>query len=159
MARQDEAWAEALGRVVSGCFVLTVHDGPNHPLGMLLSFVQQVGFEPPLLAAAVRKDRTLVPTLDREGLFVLNICARDDKSLFQRFAKAPEDRSAMFEGLETERVIEGIILKASAAYLQCSIVEKVDSGDHWLYIAEVQGGATCGARASYVHIRKSGLNY
>ena len=159
MARQVEAWAEALGRVVSGWFVMTVHDGPDHPLGMLLSFVQQVGFDPPRLVAAVKKDRALVPVLDREGRFVLNICAQDDKTLFARFAKPPEDRSTMFDGLEVEPVVEGIVLKASAAYLQCSVVEKVDSGDHWLYIAEVQGGATCGVRASYVHIRKSGLNY
>ena len=65
----------------------------------------------------------------------------------------------MFAGLDVERVDAGMALKASAADLQCSIVEKVDTGDPWRYSAEVRGGATCGARASYKHIRKSGLHY
>lgn len=54
----------------------------------------------------------------------------------------------MFDGLDVERVDEGMALKASAADLQCSIVEEVDTGDPWRYSAEVQDGATCGARAS-----------
>lgn len=53
MASRSAEWAEALGRGARGCFVMTVNDGPDHPLGMLLSFIQQVGFDPPRLAAAV----------------------------------------------------------------------------------------------------------
>jgi flavin reductase (DIM6/NTAB) family NADH-FMN oxidoreductase RutF len=47
------AWARALGTIPSGLFIVTAGTGAE-ATGALLSFVQQVGFEPPCVTIAVK---------------------------------------------------------------------------------------------------------
>ena len=48
--------AAALGRVPSGLFVLTIRRG-SAETGMLVSWVQQCSFDPPLVSLAVQRGR------------------------------------------------------------------------------------------------------
>ena len=48
--------AQALGRIPSGLFILSAGTG-DQATATLVSFVQQVGFEPPVVVVALRKGR------------------------------------------------------------------------------------------------------
>ncbi len=55
--------APALGKIPSGIFVATAVV-ENAPIGMLCSFVEQAGFEPPMISIALGLDRPLRPVLE-----------------------------------------------------------------------------------------------
>jgi hypothetical protein len=56
----------ALGRVPSGIFILTTgYEG--RATGMLASWVQQAGFEPPMVTVAVRRDRFVAEWIAATG--------------------------------------------------------------------------------------------
>src|SRR5436305_135654 len=77
---------QALGRVPSGLFVLTVRwDGRE--TGMLASWVQQAGFEPPMLTVALKADGLVREWVERSGSFVLNQIATGQKMLLRHFAR------------------------------------------------------------------------
>ena len=49
---------------------------------------------------------------------------------------------------------------AAAAYLECTVVDRMDSGDHYILLATVQDGGVVREDAiTAVHHRRSGANY
>lgn len=153
-------FAEALAKIVSGCYVLTVPGDDVSPrAAVLVSFVQQVGFEPPRLVMAIRKGRSIVDRLAPGARCVLNICAAGDSTLLSRFAARPQEGEDPFRDLDQRQSSDGTILEAAAGHLACSIVARFDSGDHWLFLAEARDGQASPGRHPYVHVRRNGLSY
>ena len=73
--------------------------------------------------------------------------------------KPAEDR---FEGLKTERSEENecVILKDAAAYVGCTIRDRLEAGDNWIVYATVDSGKVLAETAqSSVHHRKIGTTY
>lgn len=73
--------------------------------------------------------------------------------------KPAEDR---FEGLETERSEDNgcVYLKDAAAYVSCTVKDRLEAGDHWIVYATVDDGKVLSETApSAVHHRKIGTSY
>ena len=73
--------------------------------------------------------------------------------------KPAEDR---FQGLETGRSEDNdcVYLKDAAAYVGCTIKDRLEAGDHWIVYATVDSGKVLSETApSSVHHRKIGTSY
>ncbi len=156
---------QALGRIVGSLCVLTASKGEgenNIKSAMLASWVSQASFSPPGLSISVAKDRAVESLLQIGDVFALNILSSNNlKEPMKRFAKpfAPgEDR---FAGLETEETPNRqIIIPESLAWLDASVKERMECGDHWVIYAEVNYGNVLNKDdLTAVHHRKSGSNY
>ncbi|MEH2023515.1 diflavin flavoprotein [Nostoc sp.] len=152
---------QAVGRIVGSLCVLTAKEG-DRSSAMLASWVSQASFSPPGLTIAVAKDRA-VETLTHTGnKFVLNILKEGNHlGLMKHFLKPfgpGQDRFADVAAQETES--GSPILTDALAYLECSVQNRMESGDHWLVYATVENGKlldTDGVTA--VHHRKSATHY
>lgn len=151
--------SQALARIVSGAYVLTARDAAGRPHAIVLSFVQQVGLEPPRLVAAIHKERAILPVLEATRACVLNVCAEGDQALITRLVEAGDRLPQVLAEAGWCEVAGGWSLGTAAAWLSCRVAERVDIGDHWLYIADVVDGATMDGRSPLVHVRRSGLRY
>ena len=156
---------QALGRVIGSLCVLTASKGKdenNIKGAMLASWVSQASFSPPGLSIAVAKDRSVESLLQVGDSFALNILSEKDfKEPLKRFTKpfAPgEDR---FDGLDTELTPnKQIIIPESLAWLDASVKERMECGDHWVIYAEVLHGNILKSDClTAVHHRKTGANY
>ncbi len=156
---------QALGRVIGSLCVLTASKGKdenNIKGAMLASWVSQASFSPPGLSIAVAKDRSVESLLQVGDSFALNILSEEDfKEPLKRFTKpfAPgEDR---FEGLDTELTPnKQIIIPESLAWLDASVKERMECGDHWVIYAEVlHGNILRSDSLTAVHHRKTGASY
>src|SRR3954464_11070823 len=78
--------SQALGRIPSGLYILTVSVG-ERSTGMLASWVQQAGFEPPMVTAAIRRDRYVADWIAEAGRFTLNQLATGSRSLIRHFGR------------------------------------------------------------------------
>ena len=152
--------ALALARVPSGLFVLTVttDEGDN---GMLASWVQQAGFEPPMISVAVAHGRPFDEALSQGRPFAINILGDEQQDLVRHFSRTSDIQAAMLDDLALSASPAGVTVLADAlAYLECLPRRHVDSGDHRVFLAEVTAGHLHASdRRPMVHLRKSGLHY
>ncbi|MEH2048444.1 diflavin flavoprotein [Nostoc sp.] len=152
---------QAVGRIVGSLCVLTAKEG-DRSSAMLASWVSQASFSPPGLTIAVAKDRA-VETLTHTGnKFVLNILKEGNHlGLMKHFLKPFGPGQDRFADVATQETESGSpILTDALAYLECSVQNRMESGDHWLVYATVESGKlldTDGVTA--VHHRKSATHY
>jgi len=158
---RNDALGAALGRIPSGLFVLALRDARGAPAGMLLSWVQQASFEPPLVTFALGRNRPLRELLDREGRFSISILAKEDRGLAGVFARTAEpEGKGPFDQIAVASTRSGLPYLAGAlAYVEGRVRQRVPSGDHVLYFGEIEAGAALRDAEPAVHVRRSGFQY
>jgi len=156
--RGVEGLKAALGRIPSGLFAAgAVLDGRR--VGMLCSFVEQAGFEPPMISIALGVDRPLRAVLGRAGMFSLNVLGAEDKKLLAAFASGrEEDPFAAFTLIENTHGLPQ--LADALAWLACRPCGSVAAGDHEVFVAEVvEGCLHREAGEPMIRLRKNGFTY
>lgn len=126
---------------------------PN-PVGLLLagnkkdysvitvSWFSQVSQEPPLVAVSVSPQSSIAPVLDKEKNFVLALLDGNQEHAARTCGHhqdvvADKIREANLTLTESQAVAAPAI-KEALVNLECRITSQVPSGDHLLYLAEVQ---------------------
>lgn len=154
----SERIGPALGKIASGLFIATAMvDGA--PIGMLCSFVEQAGFEPPMISLAIAPGRPLTAALDGPGVFGLHVLSKDDNALLKAFARG--ENPAAFTELPLVKNAHGVPQFADAwAFLVGKVTGRLSAGDHTLYLAEVIDGVLQkGKQEPMVRIRANGFGY
>ena len=152
---------QALGRVVGSLSILTTKKGDLSG-AMVASWVSQASFTPPGLTVAVAKDRAVESLLQKGDCFAMNLLAEGRESGPMKQFLQPFDPGAdRFAGLELEQSpSEQPLLPEALAWLECSVKQRMECGDHWLLYAEVtHGGVFDADSTTAVHHRRSGANY
>jgi flavin reductase (DIM6/NTAB) family NADH-FMN oxidoreductase RutF len=151
---------QALGRVPSGLFILTVRNN-GHATGMLTSWVQQAGFDPPMLTVAVRRDRYIGDWISTSSRFTLNQLAVGRKRLIRHFARGFAPDAAAFEEVAVHSQAEGgPVLTEAISYLDCELAGQLEGADHRIFLARIIGGAVIDSSAEPLcHVRRSGMHY
>lgn len=148
----------AIGRIPSGCFILTAeHAGRS--TGVLASWVQQTSFDPPLVTAALRPGRPIVELIEGSRGFVINVIGDPPTAMFKQFGKGFTLEQDAFVGVAIEQTSSGPRILSCPAYLVCRLRDRVSAGDHDLFVGEVIGGDGDPAVRPYVHLRGNGLSY
>jgi len=148
----------ALGKLPSGVYIATsTLDGED--IGMLASFIEQAGFRPPMITAAISKGRRLEEAVESSGMIGINILGEDDARLMKPFSQS--DNDAPFSEVALIDNAHGLPqLEDALGFLACKITGKIEGGDHTIYAAEVIDGMLHdAARSPMVRIRKNGFQY
>ena len=158
MLEDLETIGAALGRIPSGCSILSaVHEGRS--TGLLVSWVQQVTFDPPALTVCLRQGRPAVQLVDASERFLLNVIGEDPNALFRHFGKGFSLEEDAFNGLSVRETAFGPLIESCIAHLGCQVTSKVPVGDHDLYVGEVVAAGIVEGARPYTHLRKNGLVY
>jgi flavin reductase (DIM6/NTAB) family NADH-FMN oxidoreductase RutF len=153
----------ALGRIPSGLFIVTFKNLElNEPDGMLMSWIQQASFEPPMVSVASKKDRKALELISKAGYFVVNVMGKQNAKIIGSFYKGVG--GSKFEGINTlfSSKSNTPILADAVSYLECQVKEIHDTGgDHSVILGEVLSGSLLNAEQneSSVHLRKNGFDY
>ncbi len=157
---QDLGIAQALGKIPSGLFILTASHEERRA-GMLISWVQQVGFSPPMVSLAVAKGKPILPLMSESKKFGLCQMAEGEKIILRKFATHSEINEDPFLGFEMQEKtkLHVPILKNVLAYMECEITCHIDvNSDHDIFVghilhAKLNPGEPC------VHLRTNGFKY
>ncbi|WP_404789933.1 diflavin flavoprotein [Altericista sp. CCNU0014] len=158
---QVDPTVQAVGRIVGSLCVVTARQDEVSS-AMLADWVAQATFNPPGLTVAVAKDRAIESLLYRGNAFVLNILGEGKHlGLMKHFLKPFSPGEDRFVGVETQPAQNGCpTLKDAVAYLECTVDNRMDCGDHWLVYALIEAGAVIDPdRLTAIHHRKSGNHY
>lgn len=161
---QQDSIAPVLGRIPSGVFILTATNGNGHSTGMLTSWVQQAGFEPPSVTVAVNKVRYLKAWLKQHPHLTLNLIGQSQGFLMSHFGKGFEPDENAFENQRTEIGHHGIPrLSDALGALECDVTNHIETGDHFVYVAVIthaySDASSIAQDKPMVHIRKDGFKY
>lgn len=148
-----------LGQIASGCFVLTARDA-DKSTGILASWVQQAGFDPPALTVAVAKERPIRAMIEKSRQFVINIVdSKQCTVMLKRFGKHSAGDSSVFANVSVQNHAAGVIVDDCLGYLCCELSGSVDAGDHIVYVGRIIGGGQKAPGEPSVHIRTNGFGY
>lgn len=132
---------QAVGKIVGSVCVLTTKQG-EIPMAILVTWVSQATFKPPGITVAIAKERSIEYLMYIGSKFVLNIFS---EGIHTDYIKSFRRNFTPIEyHLSGIRTIVGEnsspILADAAAYLECSVNQHLDCGDHWVIYATVDYG-------------------
>ena len=125
----------AFGNFATGVTIVTTLDAEGNPCGFTANSFTSVSIDPPLLLVSIAKTAYGCDVFTRSRGYAVNILARDQRELSNRFAAAGTDK---FAGLEWRSQQSGSpIIDGVVAWFDCDHHEQVDAGDHIILIGRV----------------------
>ncbi|MFN7229759.1 MAG: flavin reductase, partial [Synechococcaceae cyanobacterium] len=156
---------QALGRVVGSLCVLTARRGEGAEAAsgaMVASWVSQASFTPPGFTVAVARDRAVEGLLHVGDRFALNVLADgQEKGLMKHFLRPHPPGADRFAGISVaDGPLGQPLLPEALAWMEATVDQRMDCGDHWLIYARVETGAVNDpAAVTAVHQRRTGAAY
>jgi flavorubredoxin/flavin reductase (DIM6/NTAB) family NADH-FMN oxidoreductase RutF len=154
--------AKAIARISGGLYVVTAAKGSSNG-AMVASWVSQASFKPLGITIAVAKDRAIESLMQVGDTFVLN-CLEDGNyaPLMKHFLKRFPPGADRFEGVQWVPAASNgsPILIDCIAYLECKVVKRMETNDHWIAYSHVSDGNVSKPQARTAsHHRKIGNYY
>ena len=110
-----------------------MHEG--QPAGFTCQSFFSLSLEPPLIAFAPGKGSSSWPKVSSSGDICVNVLADDQEALARTFAQSGTEK---FVGVGWEPAAHGAPrLNGALAWLDCTIENVHEEGDHWLVTANV----------------------
>jgi flavin reductase (DIM6/NTAB) family NADH-FMN oxidoreductase RutF len=145
MTIDPDSFRSVLGRFASGITVVTTRDAEGRDMGMTVSAFCSVSLEPPLVQVCVDHAASLYAALAASTRYGVSILASEQEALSRRFATAESTRR--FDGIGDRRGESGVLLLDDAlAQLECRIVASHATGDHTMFVGEVESATARSAR-------------
>jgi flavin reductase (DIM6/NTAB) family NADH-FMN oxidoreductase RutF len=124
--------------------------------------VSQASFSPPGFTVAVAKDRAVEGLLHVGDRCALNVLAAGRESgPMKQFLQPFPPGADRFAGMELEESPAGQpLLPEALAWLEATVTQRMECGDHWLLYAQAEsGGLLDPGGTTAVHQRRSGASY
>ena len=138
MINRDE-FRRALGRFASGVTVITTVDKRGHRHGITVSAFCSVSLAPPLILICIDKHTDSHHAFEENEFFAVNILREGQQHYSDRFASHANDKFDGISFVENERGIP--VLKDVLVNLECRRVNAHSSGDHTIYVGEIERAA------------------
>lgn len=136
MEAQDKK--TALRMIPYGLYVLTSESKSGQVVASTVNWVTQASFEPPLVAVGVKADSSGHEVIKESRTFALNVLAKGQQDLAFAFFKSLDREGNSIGGQPfSSGQHGGPILESAGAFLECTLVDTVEKGDHSIFVGEV----------------------
>ena len=130
-----QAFLRACAQFATGVAVTTVCDASGTPHGMTVNSFTSVSLQPPLVLVCIDLKARALDHFRRSEFFAINILRETQQDLSMRFARAGEDRFGVVEWYPGDTRMP--LIPDSLAFIECTVFQRVQSGDHTILIGEV----------------------
>ncbi|MFI0451661.1 flavin reductase family protein [Actinomadura sp. 6N118] len=132
-------YTEAIAGFATGVVVLTVRDGRDD-LGTTVTSFMSVSMEPPMVLAGVASTSYLSEVLGRQDRWAATVLSTGQRALAGRFAAEGRPSARLLLASEPHHrgpLSDALILDDGLAALECETRQRIEAGDHHLFVAEV----------------------
>jgi flavin reductase (DIM6/NTAB) family NADH-FMN oxidoreductase RutF len=132
-----ETMRATMGAFCSGVVVVTAfadHPGAG-PLGFTCQSFTSLSLDPPLISINPARSSSTWPRIREVGRFAVNILAEDHAHVSNSFARSGTDKYAGVSwrfGPGGSPILDGV-----SAWVECTLWNEYDGGDHTIAIGEV----------------------
>jgi flavin reductase (DIM6/NTAB) family NADH-FMN oxidoreductase RutF len=127
---------ELMRRCPAGVAVVTV-EVEGQRLGLTVASLVSLSLEPPLVGVAIRRDAALHELLREAGAFAVSLLAEGQENLAQHFARGVPP-IALWERIQLRETDGPPQLDGAVGWLRCRTTEAHPTGDHTLFVGEVE---------------------
>ena len=140
---------QTLGVFMTGVTVVTTINEQGLPIGFTANSFTSVSLDPPLVLVCLAKTSANRDSFVRGKSYAINILADSQQDISGTFARPVENR---FAGINWRVEKTGSpVIQGVTAWLDCSMYEVVDAGDHFIIIGEVMAfGNTAASPLGYL---------
>ncbi|HWH24948.1 MAG TPA: flavin reductase family protein [Candidatus Limnocylindria bacterium] len=140
-------YRDVLARFVTGVTVVTTlenPDGERQPWGTTVNSFTGISLEPPLVMVSIGRERSIHPIIERTARFAVNILGETSQALSDCFAGAPSTlpREAFCNAEYALGTCGLPILGEAIAYVGCQVDQRIEAGDHTIYLGRVVEAGT-----------------
>ena len=108
-------------------------------IGLTVNSFNSVSLDPAIVLWSLQKTSPSLSAFDECGRFVINVLALDQIELSRRFASAIPDK---FNGVEYRSGLADLpVLEGCAANFECKTIQRMEVGDHVLFLGQVEAYA------------------
>ena len=121
-----------------GLYILTGESSDGRVAASTVNWVTQASFDPPLVAVGVKVGSAAHEIVEQSRAFALNVLGKGQQDLAFAFFKALERDGDSIGGEKFSSGASGAPILANAAgFLDCSLVDTLERGDHSIFLGEV----------------------
>jgi flavin reductase (DIM6/NTAB) family NADH-FMN oxidoreductase RutF len=137
-AFSGQDFRQTLGAFATGVTVVTTR-GPEEAYGMTATAFSSVSLDPPLVLVCVIDGTYGSETIQRNGIFAINVLGTEQEAISRYFAwkDRPRGRDAFAEISHRHAVTGCPIIDEVAAFLDCRLEASHEAGDHVILVGEV----------------------
>ncbi|HEY2577499.1 MAG TPA: flavin reductase family protein [Streptosporangiaceae bacterium] len=139
VTRSDTAGLRSvLGRFATGVTVVTTSHGA--PCGMTANAFTSVSLDPPLVLVCISRNANIYKAVLDAGCFAVSMLSADQEHVARYFADHSRPRGAAeFDAVEWSPGpgTGAPVLHGCLAWLDCSLVNSYDGGDHEIFLGSV----------------------
>lgn len=134
MTPDEASFRTVLGHFATGVTIITSMDG-DEPVGVAANAFSSVSLEPPMVLFCAGRTSTTWPKIEANGQFAVNILNEHQEDVCRVFAMPGADR---FTRIGWRPSTNGSpLLHDALAFVDCSVDETVDAGDHVVVLGRV----------------------
>ena len=126
----------AFGQYPTGVTVITAAAQDGRKIGLTANSFASLSLDPPLVLWSIGKTSPSCPDFVHAGYFAINVLAKDQIELSQRFSRASPDKYA---GVACRESLGGtMVLDGCSAHFVCRNLAQHDGGDHVIFIGQIE---------------------
>ena len=138
MSINSDKFKQAMSQFATGVTVVTtVYQGK--PIGITASSFSSLSVEPPLVIVSLSKRLFTHNVIADTGVFAVNVLAAHQRERGMVFAGMRPEVADRFAGVGVDTAVTGCpIFPDSLAWVDCTVWEMYDGGDHTIFVGQVQ---------------------
>ena len=130
------AYLRTLGQFATGVTVVTARALDGRRVGLTVNSFTSVSLDPPIVLWCLSRNSASMSSFLTSKRFAINVLARDQVVIAQRFASRHADR---FAGVACSIGLGGVpLIDGAIARLVCQRIDQHRVGDHLVLIGEVE---------------------
>ncbi len=134
-AIDPKAFRRALGNFATGVTIITACAPDGTKVGVTASSFNSLSMDPPLILWSSMKTARSCAVFESATHFAVNILASDQMEMSNHFARQQDDK---FAGVAYEEGLGGApVFPNCAGRFQCETYDRLDGGDHWIFVGRV----------------------
>ncbi len=136
----NELFCETMRQLASGVAVITV-ENEGHLHAMTATSFTSVSAEPPLALVCIKRGSDTDQLIAKAQRIGVSLLSRSQQDISNRYAWKTPDRDR-FDDLDTRRCPGGaLVFNDCAAIMEAVVTESHETGDHTLYIVQIEHAA------------------
>ena len=133
----SKGFREAWGKFATGVAIVTTIQPDGHVHGMAANGINSVSLDPPLVLVCVDHNRNSYPLIKETSRFAISILSEDQLAIAKYYAGPPELRAGQIGDPFSFTERGSAVVNNCLACMDCHVVTEHVSGDHTIFIAEV----------------------
>ena len=145
----EESRRSVLRKLPYGMYVMTAAGTDGKAAGSTLTWLSQCSFHPPLIMIAIQKASQMHQAVEESGGLAVNLLGEGQREIAKAFFKPPAAESGRFGDYRYEPgpVTGAPLLVDLPAWFEARVTDRVERGDHTVFVAEVVGAGVRDAAA------------